>query len=135
MKYRSQACNFIKKETLTQVFFYEFCEIIKNTFFEELLRATASGIWLFTFFAHPLFVYIFRSWCRFRNRWLFKKQKHRYFRNYLFATRKSPFCRDFTNFFNLSLTHRITFSSFIKIKIGTFDYSFNISGSIMPCRI
>ena len=57
MKFRSQACNFIKKETLTQVFFYEFCEIIKNTFFEELLRATASGIWLFTFLhTHYLFM-------------------------------------------------------------------------------
>ena len=29
---KSQACNFIKKESLTQVFSYEFCEIFKNTF-------------------------------------------------------------------------------------------------------
>ena len=28
----SQACNFIKKETLAQVFSWEFCEISKNTF-------------------------------------------------------------------------------------------------------
>ena len=28
-----QACNFIKKETLAQVFSCEFCEISKNTFF------------------------------------------------------------------------------------------------------
>ena len=28
-----QACNFIKKETLTQLFSCEFCEIYKNTFF------------------------------------------------------------------------------------------------------
>ena len=27
-----EACNFIKKETLAQVFFCEFCEISKNTF-------------------------------------------------------------------------------------------------------
>ena len=27
-----QACNFIKKETLRQVFSFEFCEISKNTF-------------------------------------------------------------------------------------------------------
>ena len=26
-----QACNLIKTETLTQVFFYEFCEISKDT--------------------------------------------------------------------------------------------------------
>ena len=28
----SEACNFIKKETLVQVFSYEFCEISKNIF-------------------------------------------------------------------------------------------------------
>ena len=39
-----QACNFIKEETLAQVFFCEFCEISKNTFFIEHLRVTASGI-------------------------------------------------------------------------------------------
>ena len=30
-----QACNFIKKETLVQVFSCKFCEISKNTFFIE----------------------------------------------------------------------------------------------------
>ena len=30
---RADACNFIKKETLTQVFLYEFCEVFKNTYF------------------------------------------------------------------------------------------------------
>ena len=33
-----QVCNFIKKETLAQVFSCEFCEISKNTFFTEHLR-------------------------------------------------------------------------------------------------
>ena len=36
-----EACNFIKKDTLTQVFFCEFCEIFKNTFFTEHLQTTA----------------------------------------------------------------------------------------------
>ena len=36
-----QACNFIKKETLTQMFSYEFCEIFNNTFFIEHLQETA----------------------------------------------------------------------------------------------
>ena len=36
------ACNFIKKETLAQVFSCEFCEISKNTFFTEHVWATAS---------------------------------------------------------------------------------------------
>ena len=37
-----KACNFIKKETLAQMFSYEFCEISKNTFFTEHLWTTAS---------------------------------------------------------------------------------------------
>ena len=37
------ACNFIKKESLAQVFSFEFCEISKKTFFIEHLRTTASG--------------------------------------------------------------------------------------------
>ena len=37
-----EACNFIKKETLAQVFSCEFCEISKNTFFTEHLWAAAS---------------------------------------------------------------------------------------------
>ena len=30
---KTSACNFIKKETLPQVFSCEFCEIFKNNFF------------------------------------------------------------------------------------------------------
>ena len=37
-----EACNFIKKESLTQVFSFEFCEISKNTFFTEHLGTTTS---------------------------------------------------------------------------------------------
>ena len=36
------ACNFLKKETLAQVFSCEFCEISKNTFFTGHLWTTAS---------------------------------------------------------------------------------------------
>ena len=32
------ACNFIKKYTPTQEFSCQFCESLKNTFFEEHLR-------------------------------------------------------------------------------------------------
>ena len=38
-----QRLNFIKKEALVQVFYCEFCETSKNTFFAEHLRATASS--------------------------------------------------------------------------------------------
>ena len=37
------AGNLIKKETLAQESSCEFCEIFKNTFFTEHLRATASA--------------------------------------------------------------------------------------------
>ena len=36
-KKQAQACNFIKKETLAQVFSSEVCEIFKNSFFIEHL--------------------------------------------------------------------------------------------------
>ena len=39
---RAEACNFIKKETLAQVFSCEFCEISNNTFVTEHLWKTAS---------------------------------------------------------------------------------------------
>ena len=38
-----EACNFIKKEALAQVFSCEFCEISENTFFIEHLWTAASG--------------------------------------------------------------------------------------------
>ena len=37
-KLDASACNFIKKETLVQGFSYEFCEILKKTFFIEHFR-------------------------------------------------------------------------------------------------
>ena len=44
-KYFLEACNFIKKETLAQMFSCEFCEISKNTYFTEHLWTTASVSW------------------------------------------------------------------------------------------
>ena len=44
----TQACNFIKKETLARGFSGEFCEFFKNTFFTEHLWATASDCWTST---------------------------------------------------------------------------------------
>ena len=41
-KVAGAACNFIKKETLSQVLSCEFCAISKNTFFTEHVWATAS---------------------------------------------------------------------------------------------
>ena len=42
VKLQAEACNFIKGETLALMFYFEFFEISKNTFFIEHLRATAS---------------------------------------------------------------------------------------------
>ena len=41
----SATYNFIKKETLAQVFSCEFCEIFKNTFFTEQLRMALILLW------------------------------------------------------------------------------------------
>ena len=38
-----KACNFIKKETLAQVFSCEFCEISKNIFLNRTSLVAASG--------------------------------------------------------------------------------------------
>ena len=42
---QTEAYNFIKKETLAQVFSDEFCEISKNTFCYRTLPVVASGTW------------------------------------------------------------------------------------------
>ena len=42
IKLQAEVSNFIQKETLKQVLSCEFCEISKNTFFPDHLRATAS---------------------------------------------------------------------------------------------
>ena len=42
--HRSEACNFIKKDTLAQVFSCEFCEIYKNTFYYRTPLVAASGV-------------------------------------------------------------------------------------------
>ena len=39
---KKEACNFIKKETLAQVFSCEFCEISENTFFYRTPLVAAS---------------------------------------------------------------------------------------------
>ena len=38
------ACNFIKKDTLVQVFSYEFCVIFKHTFLTKHLWEAASNL-------------------------------------------------------------------------------------------
>ena len=49
MKIVVLAYNFIKKETLAQVFSCEFCEIIKSTLFTEHFRMIASVANIFFF--------------------------------------------------------------------------------------
>ena len=42
--HRPEACSFMKKETLAQVFSCEFCEIYKNTFCYRTPLVAASGV-------------------------------------------------------------------------------------------
>ena len=51
---RPKACNFIKKETLAQVFSCEFCKISKSNFFTEHLWATTSNVYILTEKLHHL---------------------------------------------------------------------------------
>ena len=44
IKLQASGLKFIKKETLAQVFFCEFCEIFKNTFFYRKSLVAASII-------------------------------------------------------------------------------------------
>ena len=41
--FKLHAATLLKKETLTQVFFCEFCKIFNNTFFTEHLRTSVSA--------------------------------------------------------------------------------------------
>ena len=45
---QAEACNFIKKETLTQVFSCEFCELSRNTFLQNTSKRLLleSQIWI-----------------------------------------------------------------------------------------
>ena len=43
-KVAGSACNFIRKEILTRVFSYEFCQISKSTFLTEHFQTTGSRI-------------------------------------------------------------------------------------------
>ena len=44
VNHRPEACIFIKKETLAQVFSCEFCEIYKNNFYYRTPLLAASGV-------------------------------------------------------------------------------------------
>ena len=44
VSFRDEACNFIKKEALAQVFPWEFCEIFKNNFFNRAPPVAASDL-------------------------------------------------------------------------------------------
>ena len=50
IKLQTDACSFIKKETLAQVFSCEFSEISKNTFFYRTLPVAASDYSLLLYF-------------------------------------------------------------------------------------
>ena len=54
IRLEAEACNLTKKETLAQVFFCEFCEIFKNTFYEcfwtlQVSNRTSSELQSLTF--------------------------------------------------------------------------------------
>ena len=56
-----EACNFIKKETLAQVFSCEFFEISKNTFSYRTTQVAGSVLALYLFITHPCMFFIFHQ--------------------------------------------------------------------------
>ena len=58
LKLQAEACHFIKKETVAQMFSCEFCEIFKNTFFTEHLWTTLSRFRIFPLHPFPFTYYI-----------------------------------------------------------------------------
>ena len=60
IKLQADACNHIKKETLTQVFFCEFYEISKNSFFTEHLWVTASDTTVCRYF-NRCFIWLYQK--------------------------------------------------------------------------
>ena len=63
-----EACNFIKKETLAQVFSCEFCEFSKSTFSSRITLVVASWISV-TIDLSPVFPVSLKFWsvsCRYR---------------------------------------------------------------------
>ena len=71
---QTQACHFIKKDTLAQVFSLKFSEISHNTFLTEYLWATASISRSSVFYlSSPVFLggYFLRAWMT--NLWLLLK--------------------------------------------------------------
>ena len=71
---KDQACNFIKKETLAQVSFCEFCKISKNTSFTEHFRTTACVDGKLHSCAALLAVKI-RKWPTWKNKYKMKEIK------------------------------------------------------------
>ena len=58
--------NFIKKESLAQVFSYEFCEISKNTFFYRTPPVAASEMKQISYNSYPSLVFMIRrTFCSF----------------------------------------------------------------------
>ena len=70
--YGSHLPTLLKKETLTQVFSCEFCEIFKNIFFTEHLRASASVFMQSTFFkdCFCLFQWLIHSFFSYQSFWM-----------------------------------------------------------------
>ena len=54
-KISPKACNFIKKETLAQVFSCAFCKISKNTFSTKHVQTTGSGFISLTKYSDKLY--------------------------------------------------------------------------------
>ena len=70
-----KVCIFIKKETPTQLFSCEYCEILKNSFFIKHLSRLSVQNWYFSYSLCHCFVFIHNS-IRISISWLFRTCFH-----------------------------------------------------------
>ena len=73
IKLQASACNFIKKETLTQVLSCEFCEIFKNTFFYRTSLVAVSVYIKFLRHCKSLHFYMFQVHYKYKDMKLYYK--------------------------------------------------------------
>ena len=122
-----QACNFVKKETLAQVFSCEFCEISKNTFFTEHLRWLLLII-LCMIFGHQM---KFNVSCLKSNRLIWNTKLFQSWPNFRLKVLTSSFIKGITSFFSCILFIRTLHKKWsFQLRIS----SVNVTKSAVSCR-
>ena len=125
IKLKASAINFIKEETLAEVFFCKFSQMLKNTIFTEHLRATASNI---RYLKYPK-VYLGLSKGVFRTLWhnlavhyIRNKLHHRYLTGACKCLRYQSFSGIFLTFKKKLTMQAESYSNITKLILKKKEY-------------